>query len=474
MRKPNLLFLLTCLFSGFFSLAGFSAVPTIIKGSAPEYAGKSIVLKTYEDYITYQEVELDTLVVDSTGKFESELFIEHSQMIFSHLGIYFAYFYVTPGNEYEIMLPKRKDREVGDKLNPFFEETPLHLGVKSEEGTRLNFLISAFDDYFIPYFKKFAFNARSRESYEELDTLIAKIETPFQDENNPFFQIYQRYKIGMLRQVAFQSGSRNTTSMFFHENEVHYYHPAYMELFNMVFDDYFLHFARTENGKGIYKFINDSSCYSCVSSLLASDTALADDTLRELVILKNLHDNFYDDQFSRSGMLTILDSLIQQTKIENHREIGLTIREKVTKLMVNFEPPDFTLLDRDSNLVSLNDLKGQYVYLNFCICLSYGCIRDFERLTNLYEKHGEYLKIVTIALDEEYETMTNFLSRKDYNWLFLHYGRQPDIINDYDLRAFPVYFLIGPDGKLLKSPAPSPEENFELYLFRIMREKGDI
>ncbi len=474
MTKPNLPFLLTGLFLGFFSLGGFAVESTIIKGTAPEYAGKSIVLKTYEDYITYQEVELDTLFVDSTGKFESTLSIDHSRMIFSHLGIYFAYFYVTPGNVYEIMLPKRKDRDVADKLNPFFQESPLHLGVKNEQGTRLNFLISAFDDYFIPYFKKFAFNSRSRESYEELDTLIAKIEAPFKDEKNLFFQTYLRYKIGMLRQVAFQSGSRNTTSMFFHEKEVHYYHPAYMELFNMVFDDYFIHFSRTENGKGIYNFINDSACYSCLSGLLASDSALADDTLRELVILKNLHDNFYDDQFSRSGMLTVLDSLIHQTRIENHRDIGLTIREKVTKLMVNFEPPNFTLLDRDSNLVSLDDLKGKYVYLNFCMCLSYGCIRDFERLSKLYEKHNEYLKIVTVALDEEYETMTNFLSGKDYSWLFLHYGRQPDIINDYDLRAFPVYFLIGPDGELLKSPAPSPEENFELYLFRIMREKGDI
>ena len=69
--------------------------------------------------------------------------------------------------------------------------------------------------------------------------------------------------------------------------------------------------------------------------------------------------------------------------------------------------------------------------------------------------------------------MSNFVLKNDYNWIFLHFGNQVDILKNYDIRAYPTYFLIGPDGKLIYSPAASPSENFELFLFQAMRSRGD-
>jgi hypothetical protein len=54
------------------------------------------------------------------------------------------------------------------------------------------------------------------------------------------------------------------------------------------------------------------------------------------------------------------------------------------------------------------------------------------------------------------------------------YDRQPDVLKEYDIRAFPTYFLIGPDGKLILSPAPSPSEDFESELFEVMKARGDL
>ena len=131
--------------------------------------------------------------------------------------------------------------------------------------------------------------------------------------------------------------------------------------------------------------------------------------------------------------------------------------------------------DKDGTLVSLSDLKGKYVYLNFCTCNSYSCIKEFDLLKKLAIKYKDYkLVIVTIAIDESREQMANYVNKTKLNWLFLYYGNQPDILKTYDIRAFPTYYLIGPDGKLIMSPAPSPGENFELQLFNIMRARGDI
>ena len=445
-----------------------------ISGTAPSYAGTEIDFYTYENYISMSEEKLASCTVDSTGSFNVHFDLEETRKVFSHLGIYMAYFYAEPGHSYDLVLPERIDKTMSQKLNPYFQETPYHLGLENTNQQELNFQIVMFDDYYEPYYNKFAYNINSRSSKVEIDSMLSKFEKPFLKSSNEFFSNYRRYKVGLLKHVAFQQQSRSISSEYFSNQPILYDNPAYMELFNLTYKEYFRHFGRTDYGEKIYTDIGEKKCFHCLDRSLAQDDVLTDDTLREFVILKNLYDEFYKDQFSRSAMLDILDTLILDSPISRQREKGQTIRDKVTKLLVGHAPPAFSLYNRDSTLVSLSDFKGQYVYLNFCICLTYSCIKEFEQLKILNQQHGDKLKIVTIAFDENFSSMVNFLKKNDYDWTFLHYGNQPDIMKEYDIRAYPTYYLIGPDGKLLASPAPSPAENFEYFLFKIMRSRGDI
>jgi len=72
------------------------------------------------------------------------------------------------------------------------------------------------------------------------------------------------------------------------------------------------------------------------------------------------------------------------------------------------------------------------------------------------------------------EVLRKFLTSNKYDWKFLLYDRQPEVLKQYDIRAYPTYFLIGPDGKLILSPAPSPSEDFESRLFEVMKARGDL
>jgi Thioredoxin-like len=125
-------------------------------------------------------------------------------------------------------------------------------------------------------------------------------------------------------------------------------------------------------------------------------------------------------------------------------------------------------------LIGLGDFRGKYVYLSFCNSFSYYCIREFDLLKDIDSRHSNNLAIVTILVDDNYQSMRDLLKANNYNWTFLHYASQPEIIRDYEIKAYPTYYLIGPDGKLIASPAPSPLEGFEEYLFKTMRAKGDI
>jgi thiol-disulfide isomerase/thioredoxin len=247
-----------------------------------------------------------------------------------------------------------------------------------------------------------------------------------------------------------------------------------MELFNLVYDKYFLFFARSETGNAVFSNISEQKSYTRLKKTLANDAVLTNDSLMELVILKGLHDGFFDDKFSRSALLAVLDSLYKQTKIAEHLIIAENIRSKVTRLLPGFVPSPFELYSSEGKLTSLDDFKGKYVYLNFCTTSSYTCLQEFSLLEKLYEKHKKLLEIVTICVDREESEMKNLLDQTNYSWTFLYYGNKPDIIKDFDIRAYPTYFLIGPDKKLVMSPAPSPKENFEIQLFKLLRAKGEI
>ncbi|HCT29371.1 MAG TPA: TlpA family protein disulfide reductase, partial [Bacteroidales bacterium] len=105
---------------------------------------------------------------------------------------------------------------------------------------------------------------------------------------------------------------------------------------------------------------------------------------------------------------------------------------------------------------------------------SYTCLKEFTILQKLNEKYKQRLQIVTICVDNDKNDITNLLKNTGYDWTFLHYGNKPEIVKDFDIRAYPTYFLIGPDKKLLLSPAPSPEEDFEIKFFKILRSRGEI
>ena len=153
---------------------------------------------------------------------------------------------------------------------------------------------------------------------------------------------------------------------------------------------------------------------------------------------------------------------------------AVNIKSQVTRLMTGYKAPGFELPDKDSNLISLDKLTGNYIYLGFCNSYSYQCIKEFELLRVLHARHKDHLKILTIITDNDLQGLKELVETNRYEWTFLHYGMQGGVMKDYDAAAQPAYYLIGPDGKLILSPAPGPGENFEYHLFQIMRSRGDI
>jgi peroxiredoxin len=444
-----------------------------ITGTDSSYAGVKIELLKYSDQISGSEKELAEAIVKPDGSFTLEFSIDEITYVFAYLGVYKVHLFVEPGRKYTVILPPREDKDLPDLLNPYFSPIVVHLATREFDRNELNTLIRMFNDAYLPYYNKHIMALSEKNDFSELNKNIQMMEKPFSRSKNEYFNDYRRYKYGLLRHLAWQQRSRSISDEYFRDQPVLVNNTSYMELFNKVYDKYLHHFSRTDEGGALALAIRNKS-FDSLRNVLASDSVLGEGELPDLVILKCLFDEFYDDNYSRSTLLSILDDYISKADSPKMKEIAVSIRNKVTRLLVGFEPPEFELYDQDSNLVSLEDFRGKYVYLNFCSCFSYTCMNEFKLLAALYEKHGDILEIVTVIFDNDPDVISSFLERSQYQWKFLHYANQSAIIRDYDIRAFPTYYLIDREGKLAISPAPGPGEEFEAHLFKLLRSRGEL
>jgi len=110
----------------------------------------------------------------------------------------------------------------------------------------------------------------------------------------------------------------------------------------------------------------------------------------------------------------------------------------------------------------------------FCTPDHYGCMMEYPFLESYIPKHSDYLEVVCVMVAEHPEQVGAFMERNLYHWKALYYGGENGILDNYLVKAFPVAYLIGPDGNLILSPAPLPTDGFEQQLFRIMRSRGEI
>ncbi len=426
-----------------------------LQGTAPAYAGDELVFYTYSDLLTYTEKEIVRCKVAPGGRFDMQCTTDAPVFLFAHLDSYFAYFYASPKGSYVLHLPEKRAKTQEDKINPFFSETPVHLGIETNASEDINYMMMVFDGYYNEYYADMVEKMRGNNP-NPFDKNVLLLDTLFRSEHNDLFEQYKHYRIGLFKQQAGYQKSKALSQEYFIGRPVLYTNTGYMELFHQVYARYFEFLSRSKEGRDISMVINKNRSLSQLKKIMLADGVFQDDALLEMVMLKNLYDNFYRDDFSRSALLAILDSLQTTTCAPQHVTIASNIRKKVTQLMAGYEPPAFELYDMQGKLHTLADFKGKAVYLNFCTVSSYGCLKEFVELDRLYKKYRGKVEIVSVCVDEDVETIRNFLSYEPYKWTFLHYTNQPGILSDYDIRAYPTYYLIDKEGKLSHSLAPSP------------------
>ncbi len=453
----------------FFSLSSYASR---VYGTATEYANNELVFYRYLDRITFLKEEMFRLQIDSTGNFDTTINVNQISYVFGEFGIYHAYFYLEPNKNYELILPPLALMKKKDIFNPFFSPERIQIGIKNMKKTDLNYLIMDFDYYYFKYHDLKMLDIYSEGLETDVDTFIHEINDRYKYSNNNYFQLYKKYRIAALKNLATQKQFESTLVFaYFNKDSILYDNPAYMDLFNNIFENYFDRYLVSKNGKYLFAIINYGHSITRLHKLLSSHFEFRNKEFRELVILKGINDCFGNLNISWLPLLLTLDSLHISTENTKHQIIAQNIADNTLSMAKGTVAPPFELEDTAGNLHSLFDYRGKYVYLHFANTTTYTSQIEFELLKKIYERYKGYCIFLTILTDEDRNVAKTFMQENEYNWNYLFTELNSEVVSTYKVAAYPTYYFISPGGNLLLSPAPSPIDGFETYLFNIIENK---
>ncbi len=131
--------------------------------------------------------------------------------------------------------------------------------------------------------------------------------------------------------------------------------------------------------------------------------------------------------------------------------LWLTRQEDYPPVKEGAVAPDFTLLNRSSQKISLSDLRGKVVLVNFWATWCGPCVSEMESLEKLHQHfQGQAFEVVAISLDEEgWKAIDLFLKKIPVTFIIL-LDSDFSIANQYGTYRLPESYLIDQNGKIVE------------------------
>ena len=192
-----------------FITISFAAILTVfsqnaaITGNAKTYAGDSLMLYTYSDYLVKNKVFLDESKVDSLGNFSITVNVAETMRAYIDLNVFRGVIYIEAGKKYNVVLPKKTLKNDEDKLNPFFRMQDFYLQSGKKDKNDLNYAVRKFDALYNYYLDRLFDNYKGKVNSKATEDVIKAIDDSLSHISNSFFEEYKKYEYATLRFMTY-------------------------------------------------------------------------------------------------------------------------------------------------------------------------------------------------------------------------------------------------------------------------------
>lgn len=123
-------------------------------------------------------------------------------------------------------------------------------------------------------------------------------------------------------------------------------------------------------------------------------------------------------------------------------------QEKVIAVADRDEAPAFTLMDINGQSLSLSDLKGKWVILDFWGSWCPWCIKGFPALKEAYAQYDGKVEVLGIDCGDTDEVWREAVKKYELPWLQVYNPKGSDLTERYGIQGFPTKFIIDPEGRI--------------------------
>lgn len=445
-------------------------------GETDNAAGKTIGLYGYSDMLSGQEVLLDETRVGEDGRFVLRCYANYPRLVYVEVENYSQSFYVEPGREYKVYLPEF-DWSIDEQRNVFLDPEVLPLRFLDLPADEVNLRIGKFEavvDSFVLANRVF-FDPKFKPQKRYFDSLLVclsakgfRVKEPGA-EGETFFDRYMSCMLASM-QLAVKAKSRSKlVERYISGQPVRYYDEQYMRLFFDLYAGTISRGMRRVPLRRLQAWVHEGNIATYIDSI-GLDPLLRNEQVRELAALLALKESYYSGDYEPSAVLNMIALLGSTTKFAEHRQLAEQLVQTLVEREHAGEVPRFVLPDKERHMVSLDSLRGKWVYLSFVRVGDPNCIAELETMAHfcdsVYRQH-EDVRFVSISCDREFQKMYLFLTNskrgRKYGWTWLHFDGNYRLLSHYGVVSYPTFVLINPEGKRHYVVTPPPASGILMH-----------
>ncbi len=444
---------------------------TTIKGNIGNASGYQIRLLTWSDQLTFVEKKLAAADIDSKGNFNLITELQATTHAFFAIGNIRADIILEPGNVYEIQFDDYPPVSYLETRNLILQKESIGYKILNRTDEDINIVVADALTMYNKFISKHYMDLYLKR-YDVVNEFIDTFFLKFGEYTHPWVRQMVDYRIAMLKLSGYKISIEQAHELWLKGVDFEYQHPDFMDFFNQLFSNYLTTRLKHYTYQDLKSIINNQGTYHTLSELMGRDTLLRNELLREIVMIKSLGEMVHNKDFDENNVLRILQHIAYTSKFREHRIIASNLVYLNTRFNRGMIAPDFKLPDKSGNYITPGQYRGKYLYIVFFASNCIPCLSELQLLRSVYPDISDNIAVIAIGLDPDTVKLWRFTDQQKFPWPVVHFSNDFELTDRYNIRNYPLFILIAPDGSFESYGARQPSEQFKTWFEEaVLRKK---